>query len=1590
MLEIEKSAAYPSDAIAVVGMALRVPGASDPDALWCMLKNGECSVSKTPTSRFQVPDPVDCFDNELFRISPREAKSMDPQQRLLLHVAFEALQDAGYVPGATPSFEAASFGVFVGAATHDYVHNLQNDVDSYYSTGTLSAFLSGRISYAFSFGGPSVVTNTACSSSCVALHQAVRSLLNEDCRTALAGGVNVITSPEMHTGLDAARFLTQNHDSSPFDANPSGYSRAEGCVLFVLKRAKDALNENDRILGIIRGAELNQSGQASSITRTHAPAQADLLRKLLRKAGVQPKEIRVVECHAAGTRVGDTSEVLAIREVFQRDLVGHEDEADPLYLTSVKANFGHLEAASGALSVAKAILMFRHFCIPPQVRITQMNSAITHPPSRFIRVPQAPVKWPGDKGPRYVIVNNYGAAGSNAGILLQAPLLIRQSIPNSQDSQATNSNHHPQCVVPRSHLNKNASFIKTESNSGSLPSITSIFSLSASTPERLAAWRDKVVEWFQREPDAHREAQGCFDIAYTTTARRQIYDYRIAFPFVFAKGGNSARNATSDSPDDAASSTLLDKLRSAPIEKSSLQDSRVVFVFPGQGCQYPGMGAHLYHTSSSFREDLNRCGEIASTLGVDGLLPYVLGSETKGQQGLEETGFEEGSVIEQLALWIRWGVCPDILLGHSLGEYVVLVVAGVLTIEDAVKLVIARRASYASTRQEPDVTASGMLAIYGVSSSSLHRLFDGHHPRFASITVACFNGPENLTLSGPLYQLHQLHSLIKSERGITRACFVRVAVGYHSGLAQVLDDIKLRPPTVAIASTVIGRVIPAGDTFCMRTYLSEHTIKPVLLHLAALSAIDHLDRDLTSLEGHPHGASLQLNPCVWIEVGPHENLIHLLLGQELPVPDDTLWLGQEARLATLHKSLARLRISWRRVFDDTLGTGRAQCISFPFMPFQSSRFWVPYHSSLVTRAPQALRYSGRKATRSIEDFWKQFPAIDNDWTSSFHIPVQYLDNFIQGHVVRGLPLCPGSVYVDVALAGVFAAHRCLEGHEPPSVTLSTISFVNALLPGSDHTVLSLALDPLEAGYSFKSPSAVHAHGRICTPSRISSHRQLSAFFPHICRAIGSLEDAEHAMSTSFPIFPHVVRYSAEYRALQRVVVDSSRMQACAVMKLPEKTFKEGWSVIHPVHIDVILHFAGFLCNLATLGDEVYICTGGFVAQGTYELSCSIGDRSDSGVLFADVAVVSCDNPSTPKAVVAYAKGIQFKQLSSRLGPSSSLPFKASSSTTTNESTSSSSVTPGHALVPRHTSPPPPSPRHRDSVTNRPHRAPELRNLLSNTLHIAGYRFDEDLDLSSLGLDSFSSVELLHVLRVDHGLQLPSTFFHQFSTIGMAQGALEEAWNQANVARKSSSTALDLYPTDSRTPLVLIHDGSGLIASYESLSCLGRLVWAIEDPTITMNGRWASLGQMIACYSKWIQELGYESIILGGWSFGGIVAFEVASMLLSVRPAFVEAVLLVDSPCPSDHVYLSEEGIDYALDSTGVALPSGVAHGLHSWFTSRNDLEVLANSWRVFAGPFSTVEASVLQGNHFNVFIDAKIASTANAIVAAIESVTGSA
>ncbi|KAF3344566.1 Alpha,alpha-trehalose-phosphate synthase [UDP-forming] 1 [Verticillium dahliae VDG2] len=428
------------DDIAIVGVSANFPGEKGLDGFWNIISDARSCATEIPGSRFNVSDyhqpnsgapntprqmgskhgnfldnPF-TFDTEFFNISPREAKSMDPQQRLLLHAAVEALDDAGYSPGATPSFQQASFGVYVGAATGDYVDNLRDEIDVYCSPGTLRAFLSGRISYAFGFKGPSVVTDTACSSSLVSIYHACKALQSGDCTAALAGGVNVISSPDMYLGLSRAHFLSPTGQCKPFDAEADGYCRAEGCALVVLKKLSQARAEGDHIYGVIRGIGVNQCGTAKSITHPDYKTQAELFSQTLQLSRLSSASIDVVEAHGTGTQAGDFAEVSSLSSVFK----GRPAD-NPLHLGSVKGNIGHVEAASGIAGLIKLLLMMKHETIPQQGSFQTLNPRLTPLANEHnLVVPSSPRKWTRTKGhPRRALLNNFGAAGSNAALILE-------------------------------------------------------------------------------------------------------------------------------------------------------------------------------------------------------------------------------------------------------------------------------------------------------------------------------------------------------------------------------------------------------------------------------------------------------------------------------------------------------------------------------------------------------------------------------------------------------------------------------------------------------------------------------------------------------------------------------------------------------------------------------------------------------------------------------------------------------------------------------------------------------------------------------------------------------------------------------------------------------------------------------------------------------------------------------------------------------------------------------------------------------------------------------------------------------------------
>ncbi|KAG1818621.1 putative polyketide synthase [Suillus subaureus] len=1569
-----KGSNFKQEPIAIIGMALRLPGgARTANELWELLERGINTISEIPADRFQLErytsadaksgrgmkartanfiDCVDEFDYKFFKVSPREAKSMDPQQRVLLHTAHDALENAGYVPDATPSFQRDSFGCFIGTATHDYADNLRENIDVHYSTGTLKAFLSGRISYAMQLGGPSMTIDTACSSSIVAIHQACRSLVNGDCRAAIAGGVNTMSSPDMFIGLDHGHFLSPTGQCKSFDASADGYSRSEGCSLF----------RSDDILGVIRGVDLNQSGLAHSITHPHVPSQVSLMNRLLKNSGIDASRVSVVEAHGTGTQAGDFSELQSIRAVLCRA----RDSGNPLHVTSIKANIGHLEAASGAAGLAKLLLMFQHDTIPAQISLKTLNPRITPLAQDNTIIDTVPTPWVRGSSPRMALLNNFGASGSNGALIVEE--------------------YPKQAKAPAS-------------------GISYVFGISAKSREVLETLRLSYFRWLH---DARNRSIPMSDIAYTATARRQLYPFRISI-------------------DVGSKAQLVQALASAEVSHSEGNFGQVVFVFSGQGSYYRGMGKLLYSTSPVFQRCIDRCHRYLVSKGFAGILPSIVGEAAdSGSDEIEEFEASQTSTmaleVALATLWIHWGLTPSTVVGHSLGEYAALVIAEVLSLEAALFLVASRaRLTWR------------MLAIR-LGEQQINTVLKSGS--YSDLSVACVNSDRACVVSGPLSQLHA------SDRG---ARLLDVPYGYHSqAMDPVLDDLTQLARTVSIGSTVLGRLVPAGDTSTFdATYFSSHFRRPVLF----APTVDVLSKQ-----------------ALLPSLSKNDN-------------------------ATLTSSLSQLYrtsapLNWRKVFSEL---SPATCADLPPYPLERNKVWVPYKEPFYESLPppqtvaparntapsqtiappqitaptrstaparstdstapsQTIAKSDLISDYTMLGWWVQYPSRENGNSASFDTPIEVLAPFIEGHKVAGHYLCPASIYLEQVLSGADLSRRHLKLDFGKSMAaIRGVNFAKPLVyhPQVNRIVRThvtihedgTGLFNITSRLQSSQDESVHVRGEI----RFQSTKETSA----------NLESQAEIFSTRTlyeVVFPRVVEYSSKYHTIQSLTASADGMDGIAQIKLPDAPRLSFAS--HPIFADTLLHTAGFLAN--TQGDigDAYICSevGSFQMlsefidqEQTYTVHCRGSWMSFDNIVLTEAYAVQ---EQEPRRVVALMKGIQFKRVrmnglaralenaadsvpaqtrnrtdststqntggvqTSNSGNSSrpsspetlvseddvririrdiiaqvlglptadiqdhsdfkslgldslsslealhavktelkvDLPHDAFESYSTIASLStlldkshppekSVERTPQKSLE-RPQPPPARSAESTETVSDSDRRI-RMRGIIAEVLGLPLSDVEDDSDFKSLGLDSLSSLEALHALKSDLNIDLPHDTFESYSTIASLSAFLDRSSSPKKSSGRSRASTRTLQPAsfDNRmsqlqfskdevaVPLLLIHDGSGLISHYNRLMPLHRDVFALSNPCLITGGKWESVEQIAESYANVVLGAKSDQIIIGGWSFGGVVAFETAKRLAQ-NGVRVRGIVLIDSPCPGKHVPLSSSVIDHVTMSHSRGIDSG--------------------------------------------------------------------
>ncbi|MBD1926369.1 thioester reductase domain-containing protein [Trichocoleus sp. FACHB-90] len=900
--------------IAIIGLGCRFPGANDPEAFWQLLSNGVDAIAQVPKERWDIdafydPEPgkpgkmstrwggfleqVDQFEPSFFGIAPREVERMDPQQRLALEVAWEALENAAIVPS---KLSGTQTGVFMAIGNYDYCRLLTKDlnlVNAYDGTGNTLSITANRLSYILNLRGPSVVIETACSSSLVALHYACRSLESGESNLCLVGGVSLMLSPEPFITYSHARMMAADGRCKTFDASADGYVRGEGCGVVVLKRLSDALRDGDNIKAVIKGSAVNQDGLSNGLTAPNGPSQQAVIRQALENADVQATQISYVEAHGTGTSLGDPIEVKSLKAV----LMQNREPDQPCWIGSVKTNIGHLEAASGMASVIKVVLSLQHKEIPPHLHLKQLNPYISLEGTTFA-IPAESQAWDVGTQRRLAGISAFGFGGTNChAILEEAPQNLTPP-PATAPIWVSLEGLGVTCDQPTDDIT-------------TLERPLHLLTLSAKTENALRELAQRYANFFATHPEASLE-----DVCFTANTARSHFDHR------FAVTAESTVQLQEQLTAFAAGKETVG-LVSNP--GKSNKRPKIAFLFTGQGSQYVGMGRELYATQPIFRQALDCCDRILRPYLEQPLLS-VLYPESGINSPLNETAYTQPALFALeyalFQLWKSWGLTPDVVMGHSVGEYVAACVAGVFSLEDGLKL-IAERA-----RLMQALPAGGEMVAVFASESKVQAVIQ---PYIQEVAIAAINGPKSIVISGQAEAVGQAIASLQAEGIKTKK--LTVSHAFHSPLMspmladfeRVAAEIAYSSPKVKLVSNVTGEL--ATDAIATPEYWCRHVLEPV--------------RFAKSME-----TLYQKGYKVFVEIGPKPILLgmgrYCLPDAEtfasLPSlrPERSDWQQILQSLAELY--VRGVAVDWSG-FDQDYPRRRLQ---LPTYPFQRQRYWVEF------------------------------------------------------------------------------------------------------------------------------------------------------------------------------------------------------------------------------------------------------------------------------------------------------------------------------------------------------------------------------------------------------------------------------------------------------------------------------------------------------------------------------------------------------------------------------------------------------------------------------------------------------------------------
>ncbi|KAF1976212.1 putative polyketide synthase [Bimuria novae-zelandiae CBS 107.79] len=1376
--------------VAIVGMSGRFPGAADVEALWQVLVQGKDMHKRIPKDRFDPETHHDpngkvnntshtpygafieepgLFDARFFHMSPTEATQTDPMHRLALVTAYEALEQSGFVLNSTPSSQQDRVGTFYGQTSDDWREvNAAQNIGTYFIPGGVRAFAPGRISYYFGFRGPSYSVDTACSSSMAAIQIACSSLRSGECDTAIAGGANILTAPDIFAGLSRGQFLSKTGACKTWDSKADGYCRADGVGSVVLKRLDDAINDKNNILGVILGTATNHSADAISITHPHAGNQAYLYQSVLHEAGVDPLDISYVEMHGTGTQAGDMAEIGSVTTVFAPEHARGSDPAKTLHIGAVKSNIGHGEAAAGIGALIKVLLMLQKNMIPKHVGIKhEINPGFPDLVVRNIKVPfdNTPYPRPEGKG-RTVFLNNFSAAGGNTA------MLIRDGPAHAK----------PLGTDPRTFF----------------PFVTSAKSLAS------LARQAKTLAAFA----ASASADDFASLSYTLTARRMHHNYRI---------GVTASSM-------AELKTLLqakaDEGNFSPVPSAT---PKPAFVFTGQGAYYAGLGKTLLDQSKVFRSTILHLDRLAQAQGFASFMPALDGTPIEQLTALETQLALVSVQIALLALWKSWGVKPSIVTGHSLGEYAALHAAGVLTMEDTIYLVGARARLLLEKCTE---NTHAMLVVKG-SASDVEDTLQG-----SQYEIACLNSPTETVIAGAVKQIDIANAtLTKNGMKTTRlnlpyAFHSAQVEPILDTFEELASGVVFSAPTIPVISPLLGEVVEDAGVF-NPSYLCRHARETVnFVEALETAKSEGFVADKTIwVEVGPHPicsgmvkntfspsintvGSLNKSEDSWRSLSKSLVSLHTA-GVPVDFSEFHRDFDDAHKLVNLPTYSFDNKNYWIQYVNDW-------CLHKV-----EPRTTVQKIENVQPAAPARSRLSTSSVHRITSESYDG-PTGKIVTESDVSDPV--FRAALSGHQVNNTSLCPSSIYADMALTiGDYAWKEINPGTAVPGVSCNDMEVFKPLIlkNQAEGRVLEVTADvdltKGEAKLRFQSIDTnannqvtLHANCVVTYEDPTTWTKNWNSISYLLEGRIDTLKERlaknqadKMSRGLAYRLFSTFVDYKAPFQGMEEVIIDGANFEGTSTVKF-QTTDKDGKYHVSPFWIDSLAHLGGFILNGTTAIDTskfVHISHGWKAIKfaepldkdKTYNAYVKMQPTSEANVIAGDVYFFESGK------IIGVCAGLKFQRIP-RTVLNTFLPPQGVSATAS-KPVATAAPKPVSAPKPVVAAPrpvtvaaaavaPKPAPIAVDAgklnkaITAKLVKpaAASASTIVSKVMAVISAESElpeeelgDDCEFSSLGIDSLLSLQILGKLREAADLDLPPHTFTDCETIGELKAYLNKAY-----------------------------------------------------------------------------------------------------------------------------------------------------------------------------------------------------------------------